>query len=177
MFNARSVMGLGIVAAFSVVGAFAQTAAKPADATKATETKATGAATADTKTPGSDKDAKKPEAKPAPAGVLVFVDPVTHEIRPPLPGEVEQLTGLQVQSLQTVTSEQQAARQFATSSGAVGLKLDDSYATFMVVTKGPDGKLTMTEGNNADAEKAVKNGAAAPVKSELTVKKGVPDVK
>ncbi|HVN76263.1 MAG TPA: hypothetical protein VMT19_08110 [Thermoanaerobaculaceae bacterium] len=101
------------------------------------------------------------EAATLGAGLVVFIDPATGKFRGPEPGEMEALVGtralrpLEVRPLEVKVGP----------GGAVGMVLDSSFETFMVVTRQPDGKLTMqcvTGEANATAAVAPRAGAATP---------------
>jgi hypothetical protein len=110
--------------------------------------------------------APKDPAAPATAsaatsgGLTIFVDPDTKKIRPPGPGEIEQL-------LKGGTRRPLAAPRSLSNlppGAGVGLALDSSYEMFMVVTKNPDGSLAAScVTGDAAAASAVSAGAPAPV--------------
>ena len=96
----------------------------------------------------------KPAAKsPAPApkttggGLVVVIDPATGQVREATPAEI----GAAGATSPSPSSAQTSANQFAPIApsgqpgpgGSVILSLDGSNDTFSVMTKGPDGKLSM----------------------------------
>jgi hypothetical protein len=117
-----------IAAVVSASGAFAQAVPPPSDAKKA---------------PVAEKKAAPPPGEPgarAAGGLVVFIDPVTGKIRQPDAAEIGSLvsppaavTPLVIKPLVTWTLP----------GGAVGVVLDSSFDSYMVVTKKPDGKLAM----------------------------------
>ena len=73
--------------------------------------------------------------KPADAASTVFVDPVTRQIRQPEPGEMGTLLG---------PPGVKPVRRVVRGPGtAVGVMLDDSFMTSMMVTRNADGKLSV----------------------------------
>lgn len=124
--------------------------------------------------------APKPEKKEAPqtdtpvasgaGGVVVFVDPVTGQIRQPDAEEIGRLLALERAKV-TVGAP---LVEKALPGGGVGVLLDSSFDSFMVVTKQPDGKLSMgCVTGEKKAKEAVSAGATAAQKPEA---KEVPDV-
>lgn len=76
-------------------------------------------------------------AAPAAAGLVVFRDPVTGQIRQPSAAEIRSILP---------PEKPQAPRTLVTKTGpngAVGIVLDSSFDSYLVVTKKPDGKLAM----------------------------------
>lgn len=99
------------------------------------------------------------------AGLVIFIDPATGKIRQPEPGEYEELVGpglanrLAVRPLEVRRGP----------GGTLSVMLDSSFDSFMVVTKQPDGKLSMqcvTGGTKANA--AVAAGADAANRSKAS---------
>jgi hypothetical protein len=112
--------------------------------------------------PAQTKTAEAKTAKPAAVtgGLVAVKDPETGEIRAATPAEIGAATAPEGSATQASTPAQQrnagtvetdAARRGHDVSpkmiyhpnGAVGMKLGDENQVFSVVTKGPDGKLTM----------------------------------
>lgn len=92
-------------------------------------------------TKGATSRAATPPSESA-GGVMVFIDPLTGKIRQPEPGEVEQL--LQQRALALPQSSLTSpSSTFNVPGGGVGLMLDDSFDSYMVVTRKPDGSLLM----------------------------------
>jgi hypothetical protein len=93
--------------------------------------------------PKTEKSAPAPKVAPkvSAPGMVVFKDPVTGQIRQPNAGEIEEL----LQSANPVQSLaiRRGAQTITGPGTAVGIRLDDSYMTSMVMTKGADGKLEM----------------------------------
>ncbi len=162
-YSARLAIGISLVAIFGISSASAQVAGKPSDPAKEQTQPA--------------KEQKKTEAKPAPTsgGAVVFIDPVTHQIRQPDPSEIGALTQ---PPANTVTSSQAAAPVMIYGPGAaVGVKLDDSTMSYMVVTKKDDGKLDMdcVTGDKAAADAlSHPKATAVPAKPVIAVQKKEP---
>jgi hypothetical protein len=146
------VLAIVIAAAVSASGALAQAVPQIPDGKTAPDTE-------------KKKDVPPPGARSAPAagGLVVFIDPVTGKIRQPSAAEIGSLvsppaavTPLAVKPLVTITGP----------GGAVGVVLDSSFDSYMVVTKKPDGKLAMdcvVGGKKADeAVSAGAKGAKKP---------------
>ena len=90
------------------------------------------------------------------AGLRIFIDPVTREIRPPTAEEIQALAR-QVTPLQVVPEPQ----MFTTRYGAIGFRVDPSFDSYMVAVKRPDGALDVDCFPNAgQATKALAAGAA-----------------
>lgn len=114
------------------------------------------------------KPVKKSPAKPAAAlpGGVISKDPVTGELREPTIEERQALAPLTVRRLS-------AATPIAGPGGAVGMAAPEESMSYMVVTKGPDGKLIQRCVQGSDmAAKVLKSapGSSAPAKGELDVK-------
>lgn len=79
------------------------------------------------------------------AGVMVFIDPLTGKTRQPEAGEVEQLLQQRASTLpqSSLASPTSQASTFSVPGGGVGLMLDDSFHSYMVVTRKPDGTVLM----------------------------------
>jgi hypothetical protein len=112
----------------------------------------------------ANKTAKKTEkkhneaARPEPAGLVVTVDPRTHEVRQATPEEIKALTERRKASgLEAVPglARRGAMQKLRHESGADGVQLDDSYMTSMVVTVEPDGNVNYhcEEGKKQDMAK------------------------
>jgi len=119
----------------------------------------------------ANKTAKKAEkkhsetARPEPAaGLVVTVDPRTHEVRQATPEEINALTERRQASAaaQAVPglAKRGAMRQLRHETGAQGVQLDDSYMTSMVATVEPDGKV------NYRCEEGKKQGTIKPTGKE-----------
>jgi hypothetical protein len=114
------------------------------------------------------KPVKKSLAKPSTAapGSVISKDPVTGELREPTIEERQALTSLTVRRLS-------AATPIVGAGGAIGMAAPEEAMSFMVVTKGPDGKLIQrcVQGSEM-AAKVLKSapGSSAPVKGDLDVK-------
>jgi hypothetical protein len=156
-FRFRSALGVGFVAVFGVSCAFAQVAVKPAEAP-------------------SDQ---KVEAKPAQKGATVFIDPVTHQVRQPSAAEIGDLTKQAAQATKASEAVAPAPTMIYPAGGGVGMVLDGSTDSYMVVRKGSDGKLDMecVTGANVATDRVanpkplvLKPAAAAPKKEVLDVK-------
>lgn len=123
--------------------------------------------------PASEKRApeapKVAAAPPADAntGLTVFIDPDTKKIRPPEPGEIEQL-------LKGGAPRPQAAPRLLTNlppGAGVGMRLDESYEMFMVVSKKPDGTFAAScVTGGAEAKAAVAAGAPAALPAPVRAK-------
>jgi hypothetical protein len=117
----------------------------------------------------------KPETKSAPAGtapapaassgMTVFLDPATGQIRQPDASEISALVGDGSVNRSAALAAQ--PQTFRGPGNAIGMVLDRSMESFMVITKAPDGKLieSCVVGPGA-AEASVKGAKAAPVKKE-----------
>jgi hypothetical protein len=80
------------------------------------------------------------------AGLVAFIDPVTGQLREPDPAELAALratapapSGLSTRSSPLVAP----AEMIYPAGGGVGMRVDASFDSSVVVTKGPDGKLKM----------------------------------
>lgn len=135
-----------IAAALSASSALAADAPRPAEAKEAC--------------PARDPVVKQEDpAAPAAAGLVVFRDPVTGQIRQPSAAEIRSILP---------PEKPQGQRTLVTKTGpngAVGLVLDSSFDSYFVVTKTPDGKLAMDcVTGEKKAEQAIA-GASAPPKA------------
>jgi hypothetical protein len=127
-------------------------------------------APANTPKTAESKDSEKATPKAAPAspagGLVVFIDPVTGQIRQPEAAEIGTLSAPpQAGVINAAPSAAQqhtpvVHREFRGAGGVIGVKLGDESLSYMVVSKTPDGKL---------AEDCVTGGEAAAV----AVSKGV----
>ncbi len=115
-------------------------------------------------TPSASPANKDSVAKPAASttqqgGIVVFIDPVTGQIRQPDPSEIGNL----------VNSTGPAPKAPAPAliqgpGGAVGARLGSDAMTYMVVTTTPDGKLDMDCVTGEKAAAARVSAPAAPSK-------------
>jgi hypothetical protein len=94
------------------------------------------------KKPAASREAPAPPAAPA-KGLVVFVDPVTGQIRQPDPAEIGALTAPPQRSTTARPAPDAPLLMKYGPGGAVGVVLDSRYESFMVVTKKPDGSLSM----------------------------------
>lgn len=126
--NTRRALVVVILGVLSASFALAQQAPSPPDAKKArlAQTKAAPP-------PGV------PSARSA-GGLVVFIDPATGQIRQPDAVEIGSLAP--PPAAVTSVDEAPLAMKFG-PGGAVGIVLDSRFESFMVVTRTPDGKLTM----------------------------------
>ncbi len=111
--------------------------------------------------PAQDPVVKAEEpAAPAAAGLVVFRDPATGQVRQPSAAEIRSILP---------PEKPQAPRTLVTKTGpngAVGIVLDSSFDSYLVVTKKPDGKLAMDcVTGERKAEQAI---AGAPVPAKGT---------
>jgi hypothetical protein len=157
--NTRMTYVLVVAAAISTSSALAQTASQAAETKKNGETE--------------KKEPSKAVGAPASAagGLVVFIDPVTGKIRQPDAAEIGRLVspeGVKLEPKKPLVTKQGPG-------GAVGVVLDSSYESYMVVTRQPDGRLAMecVTGEKA-AQDAVTNGAKSSKKPEA---KEAPDVR
>ena len=151
MRKGRVVFVVAVALAMGALGAVAQSGAQASDAAKAP--------------PAATKEAlpQGGQAAAMGAGLVVFIDPATGKFRQPEPGEMEALVGSrQVKPLEVRPLEFRSA-----PSGAVGVVLDPSFDSYMVVTRQPDGNLTTQciEGD-AKANAAAATGAGAPSRAK-----------
>jgi hypothetical protein len=112
------------------------------------------AATADPKAAKAPKAEKKKSPRASGAGgLVVFVDPVTGEIREPDAAEIGDLLSPPGAAASREIPEDRPLVMKTGPGGAVGVVLDSRFESFLVVTKTPDGKLAMecvTGGKKAD---------------------------
>lgn len=87
-----------------------------------------------------DKPAAPSAAAPAAGGVVVFKDPATGQTRQPQPGEVRAL--LQKSPLSRSRLMRTEVLELQGPGRGVGMTLPESTMVSIVVTKGPDGKLS-----------------------------------
>ena len=146
---AAAVAALGLLAWFSMGGAQQRAKTEPATAAKQ-------APAADPKAP-----ARPQGSAPTGGGLTAFKDPETGELRAPLPGEAEALIG---PSSAEIAGPLQ---QLAAPGGGVGIVLPDSFTTYEVATKGPDGKITVQHAaGQAAAEEILKASPKREVQDE-----------
>ena len=94
------------------------------------------------------QQAPEPEKRTAPAapaagGLVVFIDPVTGKIRQPEAAEIGGLVSpLAAPGAAAPLVETPLVMKYG-PAGAVGVVLDSRFESFMVVTKKPDGTLSM----------------------------------
>jgi hypothetical protein len=145
----RASFVVAVMMVLGAVGAIAQVGGQPPDATKAP--------------PAGKKDVLPQSSQTGVpgAGLVVFIDPVTGRIRQPEPGEIGKLVGPPpVTSLTVRPLEVRYG-----PGGMVGVMLDSSFDSYMVVSKQPDGTLSMqcvTGDPKANAAVAAGPGAAPP---------------
>jgi hypothetical protein len=108
--------------------------------------------------------AKQTAAAPAgQGGAVVFVDPVTHQVREATPADIGTLSGPSQGARKSDGAARSAAEvanptsQIQGAGGAVGIPLGPDFDTYVVVTKTPDGKLRTDEvtGNKAAQERVL----------------------
>jgi hypothetical protein len=144
-----------LAAAVGAVAANAQSAPQ-------TPTKAAAAA--------STKDSGKAAPAPPSAGVVVFIDPATGQIRQPEAAEIGTLSPPSAPSPTEGINAAAAAqrhtpdehREFRGAGGAIGVKLGDDSLSYMVVSKTSDGKLAEDCVTGADAAAALVSKEATP---------------
>jgi len=83
------------------------------------------------------------ERKAAPKGLVVFIDPVTGKIRQPEAAEIEGLVSPPAAPGAAAPLVERPLVMKYGPAGAVGVVLDSRFESFMVVTKKPDGTLSM----------------------------------
>lgn len=112
-------------------------------------------------------------------GLVIFIDPATGKIRQPEPGEYEKLVG----PAPANQFEKPPLEVKRGPGGSLAVMLDSSFDSFMVVTKQPDGKLSMqcvTGGRKASAAVAAGADAAnrskAATAAQKAARQGVSDV-
>jgi hypothetical protein len=86
---------------------------------------------------------------------LLFIDPATGLPRDPTPAELHALQS------QTVATPPQPI--VSPTTGLTGLALSDDQMVYSVATKGPDGKIVMSEVRGAKAAARVVAESGAPV--------------
>jgi hypothetical protein len=122
------------------------------------------------------RNSQKP--KPAPAtpatpptgqpGVVVFVDPVTRQIREATPADIGTLSGTSQGTRKSTgaarsdTESANPANQLQGAGGAVGIALGPEFDTYVIVTKSPDGNLRTEEVTGSKAAQ----GRVLPGKTE-----------
>jgi hypothetical protein len=148
--KAPSIVALGVVAALGASGACAQVTSLTADPHNGSATEMTVAPRAETRSvaPGG--------------GVVVFIDPTTRKVRQPDAAEIGRL--LPPPAAKALVSPPLTTK--TGPGGAVGVVLDSSFDSFMVVTKKPDGTLAMdcVTGDEKAAE-ALSTGVKAASKT------------
>jgi hypothetical protein len=118
--------------------------------------------------------AKQSSAAPAPgqSGAVVFVDPVTHQVREATPADIGTLSRPSQGARRSDGAARSAAEtanppsQIQGAGGAVGISLGPDFDTYVVVTKTPDGKLRTEEltGNKAAQERVLPGKTAKTTK-------------
>ena len=96
------------------------------------------------------KKAQAADKQTTQSGVVVAVDPVTRQIRPPTPEERRAL-GQRGARPNVPLPETQGP------GGAVNVELGPEFQTYTVVTRTPDGKVRMEEVNGEKAAKELVN--------------------
>ncbi len=127
------------------------------------------------------KAAKAVKNKPSASGVVVVIDPKTHEIVPASPEEIGALDkrtpATKRANLQNdgATAARSGTGEIRHHTGAMGMKLDESYMTSMVVSRDANGKLSYEclEGSKDGKAKAISTGKTGMKAKEA----GAPDVK
>lgn len=123
-----SVLAIVIAAVMSASGALAQAVSETPDGKTA---------------PDSEKKEMPPpgvRSAPAAGGLVVFIDPATGKIRQPTPAEIGSLISPPAAVTPLV---RKPLVTWSGPGGTVGVVLDRSFDSYMVVTKKPDGKLAM----------------------------------
>jgi hypothetical protein len=115
--------------------------------------------------------AGKPAASPSQSnGVMVFIDPETHQIRPGTPEEIRALGAPAASTLKTAapapggTAEVAEPKITIRPDGSTSVRLDESSMSYSVATKKPDGSLTyqcVTGSEQAKAAVSDKKSAAS----------------
>ena len=146
--KARSILALGIVAALGASGALAQVASQAADPQDASATE--------------NEPRTETRSVATGGGVVVFIDPATGKVRQPDAAEIGRL-------LRPPVAKAVVRPALTTKTGpggAVGVVLDESFDSYTVVTKQPDGTLAMdcVTGDKKAAE-ALSTGVKAAGKS------------
>lgn len=80
------------------------------------------------------------DGKTAAGGLVVFIDPATGKVRQPSAAEIGSLVS---PSAGVTPLVRKPLVTWTGPGGAVGVILDSSFDSYMVVTKKPDGKLAM----------------------------------
>lgn len=173
-YSARFLIGVSALATLGVSSAFAQVAIRPADPQSQPKVEKK----TEQKKPEANSDVKP--ATPAPAssgGVMVFIDPVTHQIRQPDASEIGALTQGNVVTNSLSTTTAAPVKIYGPGAG-FGIKLDDSTMSYSLATVGADGKLNM---DCVTGDKAATDALANPAKPgtlspKPAVKKEILDV-
>jgi hypothetical protein len=138
--------------------------AQPAPQTPATAVPATSVKKTVKSTPKA-----APATAPQAGGLVVFIDPVTGQIRQPDAAEIGALTAAPqtdgpVQPGGSISQRHAPVvhREFRTPSGVIGVKLGDESLSYMVVTKTADGKLAEDCVNGVDAAATAVSKGATP---------------
>jgi len=98
---------------------------------------------ADAQPSSSELKDKSKQAQPE-AGITVFIDPATGKIRQPTQAEIESLAGAtRARTAVKQTGQPEQLNRIQGAGGGVGVKLGAESLSYVVVTKSPDGKLSM----------------------------------
>jgi hypothetical protein len=151
--KSRGTLVLVICAAVGASGAFAQAPQPASDAQKQAPA---SAKPADEKKAPPQAEAQPPSAA---GGVVVFIDPVTKQIRQPDAAEI----GALLPKARPVPAAPLVTKSLP--GGGVEIVLDSSFDSYAVATKTPDGQLVMdcVTGDSKSAE-TVSAGAQVPQK-------------
>lgn len=114
------------------------------------------------------QQAPLPETKAASKGLVVFVDPVTGKIRQPDASEIGALVALPAAAGTSAPLVEKPLVMKIGPGEAVGVVLDSRFETFMVATKGPDGKLST---DCVDGKKKAEEAVAAAAAHATTARK------
>jgi hypothetical protein len=123
-------------------------------------------------------DKPAPQAAAAPngtkSGVMVFIDPATHKIRRPQPGEMRDLmrnAGRGAAARRGVLPPAPSQPIFFEGpAGSIGALLDEGSMSYMTVEKSPDGKLSMKCVESGKEKAARVSVAPQPAKKVLDEK-------
>jgi hypothetical protein len=166
----RALLGILAVAAMTVAGSRWEVAIG-AEAQNQTDERTEATVAAAPAVP-SAKHEVEGRYEPAAAGARVFVDPVTRKLRE---AEQEELqapasAGLARRKSVATTTDASALTSLEGPGGAVGIMLDDSYMTSVVVTKHSDGSVSMEHADGLPRAEAMvrarANGKVRPAGEE-----------
>ena len=125
----------------------------------------------------SEKPAKKNKvetSKASPSGVVVVIDPKTHQIVPATPEDIQALEKSTPAKNKAALDARSAAgvrsgpRKIYHHTGAVGVALDESFMTSMVATRDASGKMSY---ECVEGAKDGKHNPAAGVSTGIKAKK------